>query len=642
MSTRFRLIKPNWGKPDHQSFVKEIKGDDTLEGYFKSDFLKAKNEEGYNIYFFPNYNSKSVGKFLNGSDVDIFEWVFVDMDLKDGKYKTKVDFIAKVTSIEGMLPNIIRDSGNGIHAYWRVSDLTREHFVELQLRLLNFFDTDTSIWTVLQLMRYPGFYNTKDPANFKLVEDSVIQDEAYTYEILNKYLPPISISDLKKMEIHLAKIDGIYEPPELDDLEVDQLPEKFIELLNKNEKIQELFSNEVEGTRSETDMSLANSLFSKDFSKKEALQVMLNTSKARSKGSHRISYASAIIEKVYTDRVKFTVPSVADRKKQGFSDKQKGFLVRGPKHFDCMQKPWRTGQVLGIVGGSGIGKSTVTLDIFKDIIDNNPEDDGIFVYFNLEMPEYDTIEKWDLLTDGDSKAASRLYVVSNEDENGDPRHINLQKIFWYCRDLEKSTGKKIRSIAIDHIGIINPTIDITKKPSFGLEGEMENSFGSLRNINARTMPKKLKELAKQLDVFLVIQSQTTKEKGKDGDYPLGIDAAYGASQFEHYMDYIITIWQPLRRVQHKTKLHILGWQYCKIRFQHKDDAVKPYDKRMLFCDLGTGSFRALTEMEIEEFNNLNKEASILRKKAEKKEEVEYANSISKSISRLRAISSKGA
>ena len=84
---RFRLIKPDWAT--------ELAGPSTLEGEFEVDFVKEKNTEGYNVYFFPNHNSYPLDKkFLSGKDIDHFTKVFVDMDLKDGKYASKEEFMA--------------------------------------------------------------------------------------------------------------------------------------------------------------------------------------------------------------------------------------------------------------------------------------------------------------------------------------------------------------------------------------------------------------------------------------------------------------------------------------------------------------------------------------------------------------------
>jgi hypothetical protein len=616
---RYRLIKPDWAKlPETEG---GIPGPNSFDGDdFPIAFLKEKNAQGYGIYYFPNYNSKPVpkGEYTAGKHIDTFEWVYVDMDLKDGVYKTKEEFIAKLVNFP-VLPTKVLTSGNGVHAYWRVSKLDRERFCELQLRLIKALTTDHSIWTVLRCMRLEGYFNTKRKDEYKLVEADVWSEGAYTYKDLDQHLPALDKSEEMKIVNHLRRIDGQEPEINLDEINVSEVPDRFKRLMEQDSKVKHLFTD-TEGDRSKNAWALLNILYA-DFDRAEAVAIIANTPKALSKGAGNGTFAAEMVAKAYKMKAKFTVPSVAEKIKQNTNEKRKGRLVQGPDYFDCSYRGWRTQQVFGLIGGSGIGKSTTTLNIFEKVLQNNPDD--ICIYFNLEMTDAEVVEKFRDLTGDDEKLLDRLFVISNEDEDGNPLNINLQKIVWYCRDIQKSTGKRLVAIAIDHIGVINPSIDIRQKPTFGLEGDGESAFGDYRNVNLRKMPQLLKELAKQLDVFLIVQSQTTKAKGMDGDTPLGIDAAYGAAQFEQYMDYVMTIWQPLRRVHNETALRALGWQYAKIRSKHKNDEVETYTPSFLCVDVTTGRLTLPTDDEEQEFEVLNKKATVIRKKSEKKDEIQY-------------------
>lgn len=637
---RYRLIKPNWANQKHPSFVEEIPGPDTLEGEnFTPAFLKTKNKEGYNIYYFPNHNSKKPqGKFLRGEDVDVFNYLFVDMDLKDNVYETKEAFVAELAEFP-YTPNFIVDSGHGIHAYWKVSDLDRDSYMEFQLRLITYFKTDESIWTPCQLMRCPGYKNTKVHGEYTDCDQVECSNEVYKTKDFDKVLDQLNDISRAKMAQHIRKLEGI-EEVDLEDVDEDEIPEKFTELLEKSSKARKLFEEDGEsGKRSEKDLALANLLFTHDFSKKDALRVLMNTEKARSKGTYRKTYAAATVEKAYSTRG-HTVLSRFEHRQSG-KKRQKGRTVNGPSWCDCLVESWRTKQCLGLVGGTGVGKTSATLDMFKAMADEGDKND-IFIFFSLEMTEDEIYDAWDKLTVNDEDLARRFFVVTNEDENGDPRNINLQKIWWFVRDIEKSTGKKAKGVAVDHIGIINSTIDVSQKPNFGLEGYMEGAFGDLRTVSSRHMTKNLKSLSKSLDVFLIIQSQTTKAKAAGGDVPLEVDSAYGAAQFEHDMDYVMTIWQPLRRVQDKTEMWIMGWQYCKIRNRRKGDQVIPYEKRTLLVDQDTGEMRPLTDDEYQEFEPLKLEADELRKRAEKKQSTDYKNSPGPSVKKLKKLMQKRA
>lgn len=616
---RYRLIKPDWGKPDVIQGPNVIEGDD-----FSEEFLRKKNEIGYNVYYFPNYNSQPLDHpFLKGSDIDTFQWVFVDMDLKDGFYSTCEEFAESLIK-EPLQPNKIIFSGNGVHAYWRISDLTLEAYLELQLRLIQKFNTDQSIWTALQLMRLPGLNNTKNQENFKFVREDLLHENAITVDDLRSVLPELTRENKGKLEMHIRKINGMEELENLDE-ETLEIPERFLELLSKSRKLQDLWGAP-QGERSEADFHIATILYDKEFKKEEALAVLLNTSKALSKGPHRKSYAASVVNSAYMEKAKHYVPSAAERISSGaLARKDRGRLVNGPSYFDCMNHGWRTSEVFGLIGSSNSGKTTVTLDIFYNMIKNNPQDDDIFIFFSLEMEDYKILEQWEMLTYDEPHLAERFYVVSNEDEEGNSRFLNLQDIYCYVKDISKVSGRKVKAIAIDHVGIINKSIDIKRKPDFGLAKRDDLGFGNNRTLSDRELTKFIKSMAKELDVFTIVQSQTTKEKASEGDVALGIGAAYGVAQFEWDMDYVITIWQPLRRVRNKTDLTVTAFQYAKNRYVHKKDKLRVNEHCALYIDLDTGRFRSMNPEEFEEFMLLNKEANMLRKLAEKKESAGYRN-----------------
>jgi len=547
---RYRLIKPQWAK-------EVLPGPNVIEGdYEDTKYVLDKNAEGYNVYYFPNYNSAPPkGKFLSGKEVDVFNWVFVDMDIKDGIYKDKAHFVQKVQEFP-VEPTRLVDSGNGIHVYWKVKELTREDFIELQFRLINHFQTDSSVWTPLQLMRFPGSINTKKKDKFIPCKLIVNSDVGYTAAELIEHLPDLNESQVVKRQNHLNKLDGLTEMLDLDALDSDELPPIFEKQLASDQYMRSLWNAE-KGDRSEADWKLAHFLFEHDYHKLyEALPVMLNTKKALSKGNYRKEYAYNTLDKVYKQREDYHVPPVAERLKATKS-RILGQVVQGPPYFDATVKHWRKAEVLGLIAGSGVGKTTITLDIFYEMMKANPDSDEVFVFFTLEMQEYEIIERWQSLIGDDTQFNNRLYVISNEDDNGLERHINLQQLYWYADGIKRATGKNIAAMAIDHIGIVDTSIDVMKKPNFGIMGE-DLGFGTTRKIPFEVLCSKMKTLAKQLNVFLIVQSQTTKSRAKDGDTELGIDAAFGTAKFEWYVDYIMTAWQPLRRVEAESDLRVLG------------------------------------------------------------------------------------
>ena len=617
---RYRLLLPEWAQTP--KIPKAIERDNCT-----AEYLAEKNAQGYGIYYLPNYNSQPLDhNYIAGADVDTWECCYVDMDLKDGHYTSPEEFIEVVLAFE-LPPCKLVVSGNGVHAYWYITDLTRETFVPLQMKLIKKFKTDPVIWTVMRIMRLEGYYNTKNPNEFKLVEYfEPPHKENITVAELSAYLPDLTEQELARADKHLRKMSGL-DPIEIEDgLDLDSLPTAFSDLMETNKHIRDIMFDDTIGGRSTRAAHLTHILSERGYNRFDAITIIANTPKWINR-SDRLVRATEIVDQVYRKDTRNVVPCVTERLRQ-FATKpaRSGRVVDGPYYFDCNVNKWKTQQVFGLVAGTGVGKSTVSLDIFKHMIQNNPNSTDVFVFFNLEMADWDIIERWVKLIEGKTSMSDRLYVVSNEDDSGNPRHLNLQDIYWHCQDIMKVSGRKIGAICIDHIAVINPTINIRKEPSFGMVGEMDGAFGDLRCVSPRKMPQLLKELAKQLDCFLIIQSQTTKAQGLHGDTPLGVSAAYGASQFEHFCDYVMTLYQPIRRVYWKTALRVMGWRYCKIRHMAKNDTVKTYDDRGLIVDVDTGNLREFTEAEERELEQLLIECDEMRKKEEKKTSVTIRNS----------------
>lgn len=640
----YRAIKPDWGKPllandeKNPNFIEEIRGPDVVEGAnFTAEEINQLNSAGYNLYFFPNHPSKDVYaagvKHLSGKHIDIFNFVFVDMDLKDGVYKTKEDFLKKVSQFP-LKPTMVIDSGNGIHVYWRVENLTRDVYVITQLALINYFKTDPSVFTVLQLMRLPGSLNTKKHKNY--IQAAVIEDsssgEVYTIDKFPQDLYNLPEETVIRGQNHIAKLEGRLSINLPTDVNLDELPDSFIEFIAnpKNEVPKKLFMDpkSMGVDRSSADMSLTNILCKAGFNKKEALAVISNTQKALSKGANRSYYANLTVSKVYDVKCDEKYQTVGQRLRSQDHEKNLGQPVKGTWYFDygVLGEPWRKKELLGIIAGTNVGKTAVTLKIIKDTIENNPDNDDIHVFIELEMTEAEVIQRWVKLVGPTSPLADRLYVIGNEDDKGEPRTIGLQEVVEICQDLMKLTGKKIGTLTIDHIGILSKHIDVNKKYTFGIQSEIGAGHGTIKALSLNSLATQLKPLAKLLNVFLIVLTQTTKEKGI-GDLPVAKDGAYGISQYENIMDRIITIWQPLMRVQNQTTIRFLAFQYAKIRNKSNNDKIQALEPKLLTYLMESGDLRVTTPEEYHEFQKLLPLAQQARENIQKKKSEGYSTQL---------------
>lgn len=302
---------------------------------------------------------------------------------------------------------------------------------------------------------------------------------------------------------------------------------------------------------------------------------------------------------------------------------KKNELIRGTDFWDCTEEKWRKGEVLGIVAASGTGKSAVSMKIVKDIIYNNTQNDDIHFFFSLEMPARQIVQRWIKLVGKNSLASKRLFVVDNK--NTDER-LTWQHIVKFVQDTCKKENKKVGSIVIDHFMALSDKIDTTKEPNFDVSTDVNSGRGKVKSINVKEMCRLMKVIAEYLNCFLIIQNQSTIERAGHGDTPMGINAAYGAAQFAWFCDYIITVWQPLKRVQDETFLSATGWQYSKIREVGMNDATRVYTRHHLYYDMTNGDFRPLNELEEDEFNKMVEKANALRKADDKKEATQYRGS----------------
>lgn len=645
----YRLIKPNWGKPklskkvkgewvheENPDFIQEIKGKNTVEGFdFTNDFLKQKNEEGYNVYFFPNHPSTNIFteevRSISGKHIDVFNYVFVDMDLKEGKYKSKEEFLDKLSEF-AVPPSLTVDSGNGIHSYWRISDLTRETYLLIQRGLINLFNTDDSVWTILQLMRYPGpgFKNTKIHGKYKevIIQKKLSSGKSYkTQDLMSEVKSFIKNEDVKVCQTHLDKLDGKIEINiSAEDIDNSKLPAKFVQLIEDNPKVNLLFNSpkDVISDRSAADMKLANILYNEGFNIKEATSVLCMTEKAREKGSHALDYAVTTISKVYNDRPKFKAKTASQWLKERKVEVKEPQIL-GPYYMDygVLAEPWRKKELLGIIAGSGVGKTALALNIIKETIVNNENNDDVYIFFSLEMSAGQVISRWISLVGENSPLTDRLYVIDTLDEKNMPIAIGIQEMYEYCQEIKQTTGKNLGAIVIDHFHIVSRHIDTSKKLTWGADSEANFGNSKIKQLSPNSMATQIKSLVQTLNTFGILLSQTTKEKGQ-GDTQIGKDGSYGISQFEWIMDRIITIWQPLMRVYNQTSLRFLAWQYAKIREKRQDDKIQELNPKLLLYKMIDGSLTIPNEEEYQEFIRLIPLAKEARINAEKKNTPSYA------------------
>jgi hypothetical protein len=598
----YRLILPDWvkAKPDYN--VHETPP--VLEGKFTPEEVQGINEHAYNAYYLPNYPScYNPEENVHGSQIDTFTCVFVDMDLKHGEHLDKDAFI-KLLLEYTLPPSRIVDSGNGVHAYWDVSDLDPMSFLRLQRRLCRHFKSDPAVSKLYQLMRVPGTINWKHPEDLKLCELVYAEDAAFTCEQLDKALPRITPEDEVYCKAHFDKTHGLTEKLNIS----DDLPAKWFKFAKKGTEAHRLFYGQVKD-RSASDFRLAHLMLGAGFTKEEAMSVLCQTNKATDRvGVHRYNYAEGIVGKVYlavTDPVKAASTlskSVRDLLATCADDETlKGVRFECSPLYDATDHGFRLGQVLGAIGGAGSGKTMFGFNLFLGFAERNP--DYIHLAVTLEQPELEYAQRWKKVAGANHALYDCVHILGNYNDDGTYRNLSLEEIEDYVKHLEKTTGKKVGCVMIDHIGVL-------KKET--RNGEMQGLMDVCQYMKA---------FAVNTNTFLVMQSQTSRDKAGIGDIELDKDAAFGTSNYEWFCDYVMTIWQPLKRLyETRPDMTVTVFKFCKIRHKNvKKDRIKEDVRYPLMFDPDTERLTELTPDQYKSFDFVSKQATMLRNRDKKRE-----------------------
>lgn len=620
-----RFIAAEWAREEGLAKARAFEGDYSMEQALKFNAL------GFNVYFLPNHPSdynkiplverpdgKKRKRPIKAADVDTFEYCFVDMDLKDfntgdedrgHQYETKEQFIETVLAIEDLKPTSIVDTGNGIHVYWRITDLDAMSFLRLNRRLCRFFRTDPAVSLLSQLMRVPGTLNVKKKDQFKPCAVLHSEEVSYSAEQLHLALPAITIKD---EEYCKNTYDHAYNT-DVEHLKVSEdLPVKFHQLCKKNSEVKNLFY-EPQKDRSSADYRLAHVLFANGFTAEDAMSVLYNTAKAIERTKfHRHSYAERMVGKIWTFEAKSAAGATPEEASLGMGEDVTDILARVGEEpagarfacselVDATECGFRLTHVLGLIGGQGNGKTSVSLNLFKWFVERNP--DYVHVFVSLEMPPEEIAQRWAKLCGPNKALHSKVHILGNYNRDGTYRNLSLDEVQEYILDLEKRTKRKVGCVVIDHIGVLRQE---------GASDEFSGLIG---------VCKKLKAFTIATNTFLVIQSQTSRLKNSGGDVELDADAAYGTAAFEWYVDWLMTTWQPLKRIYDDAPhMTITAFKYPKIRHRnHLVDAIKENAVYALKYQPESGLLREMTSDEHYGYEHWNKTATQLRNKDRKRE-----------------------
>ncbi len=567
------------------------------------------NTEGYGVYFYPNYASvvNNPRKFLDGADIDTFQYVFVDMDLKEGVYATKTAFLEMLANFP-LTPTWVVDSGRGIHAYWEVQDLDAMSFLRLQRRLARHLKTDPAVSKIKQVMRVAGTLNTKDQGNYVSCQTLSAHEARYTSEQIDTVLPAITAEDEQYCQDHWNKTYKVKTEIQINDV----IPTKFRKLVKENKEVQKIWSGQVED-RSTADYRLGHIMLAAGFTKDEAMSVLVNAAKALERAPvHRVNYAEGIVSRVwdFEEKADDFDPDDLSQSVQQILDGHKGALqgqrITCYSWIDNTVTGFRLGHVVGQVAGPKAGKTAMGLNMVKGFVTFNPDMDHMFVA--LEQPATEIAGLWRKLCAKEPQLWPRLRVISNYNKDGSHRQLALEDIEEYVLKYQEKTGRKVGCVIVDHIG--------------ALKQEGYDRFRPIEDICHRMKP-----FAIRTNTLLVMQSHAPREKaGPYGDLELHQDAAYGTQRYESYVDWLVTIWQPLKRAYgNKACPKVTAFKFAAVRHKEDNDVIQENERyRMTFMP-STGALREMTQAEETQFDFFNKTCAAKRKQDRKTEILTYTS-----------------
>ncbi len=343
-------------------------------------------------------------------------------------------------------------------------------------------------------MRVPGTINPKIKDSPKLCEILYEESKVYTCEELDSLLPPITLEDEEYCKEHYDKTYRLTAPIKVE----ERIPDKFLDLINNSAEAKEIWSGNVDD-RSKGDFRLGHIMWAHAFTKDEAMSVLVNSAKAISRSpSHRINYAQNIVDKIWTfetegpESLSRSVKEILQRS----GDTLKGTRFPCHTYIDATECGFKLSHVIGLVAGSGVGKTSVALNMFMGFVQNNP--DYVHFFIPLEQKVEEIADRWQKMCGNRTDLFDKVHLMNNYKDDGTFRHLSLTDIKNHILEFQKTSGKKVGCVVIDHIGAL----------------KMKSDNGENQRIV--DICHEMKSFAIQTNTLLIMQSQAPREKAGIG------------------------------------------------------------------------------------------------------------------------------
>jgi replicative DNA helicase len=210
--------------------------------------------------------------------------------------------------------------------------------------------------------------------------------------------------------------------------------------------------------------------------------------------------------------------------------KQGGGIKLGIPSFDNLTNGLAAGEVLCFLASTGVGKSVFMQNALRYFTIHYPLEGAVL--FSLEMSPPQLGERLLMIESGLNKDAINTIPEIDAREIKE-RHRNVHYItrgFMSLADiyttlLSISFDTKIRLVIVDFLQRINY--------------ETDDEYKFLRRATSF-----LKDMAKELNLALILLSQVNRQEGGDGETPLRIRSGRGSGTIEQDADFVLGAYRP--------------------------------------------------------------------------------------------------
>lgn len=267
-------------------------------------------------------------------------------------------------------------------------------------------------------------------------------------------------------------------------------------------------------------------------------------------------------------------------------------MIKGIRFFKGLHIQPKRGDKIGLLAGTGVGKSAVANLFTRDVAEHN---DGAIVFVPLEMTVDENLDRLEITYVDCPELLDKMIILDCYNVDGSNKGLSVSDIKLELKKIKNTLDCEIDLVVIDHFHELNNNGSVDFNP----------------------VAKDLKNMFVELNTLGLVLAQTTKEKGL-GDVPVSRNGCFGCSRFENLCSFMLTIFQPLRRVQNECKLPALGWQLCKIRNKKLNlDKVREEINYVLRYDSSREDLFDLSNDEILEFQMYYEKVQDMRRSEEK-------------------------